>query len=124
MGTAQRYVGNRGAGDSVPRDQSSNAGEEIADRGEEDQAIDSLVELLAEQEGINDEANTDEGQCGGGSLDDRELPQGLFGEIFGKHRGDVSRDRRGKNRAVTRKVGKIGQAKDNEEQQKDRATMQ
>ena len=61
-------------GDRISRDESSNTGEEVTNRGVEDETIDTLVKSLTEQEGTDDKAYSQERQRGGGSLDDRELP--------------------------------------------------
>jgi len=71
---AESWIGDGGARDRISRDEGSSAGEEVTDRGEEDQTVDRLMEGLTEQEGTYNKTDTNQRQRGGSSLDDRELP--------------------------------------------------
>lgn len=50
----------------------SNAGAEIAPRGEEDEAVDGFVKASTEEECRDDEDDADKGEGGGDALGDRD----------------------------------------------------
>lgn len=63
----------------------SNAGTEIAPRGEEDEAVDGFVKASAEQECRDDEDDAEKGEGGGDALGDGEGVEPTGGEWVGRH---------------------------------------